>query len=904
MNGAFQTVLSLSLSGSLLILTLLILRPLLGRRLSRRWRYYVWLLVIARLLLPLSSPVSLVGTLFRPPEPPPAAVPGVLSPAVTAPAGNAGADADSRPAENTPAPPEPAAPAPGAIWQALRQTPGWIWLSGALLLLLYRMAQCRRFARLLRSGGQPVDDPALLDRLALLGQETGVRRPVELWENPAVSTPMLLGVRRPCIVLPSLSLSEEDFRYTVCHELVHCRRRDLLVKHLAQLALCVHWFNPLIWRMVREVDRACELSCDEAVMASLSAGERRAYGDTLLRAAGRGIPPAASLTLSESGKLLKERLDAIMNDRNTAKMSGAMSLLLALLLTAGAVAAGASTGAPGSADPETPAMNLSLGSVPDEIKGAAARRYTQEVYNQFPWFFELGWNVSEKAADYYPGRSLPLPSGAEVTVYYDPVCAGILEDPEALSALIYQLDRLRKEAENTDHPLTRALLVSVRHVGGDANTAGAYADLAEQAYREGETGAFAAAFGLLGEEEQRSFLNRCYEDGYVGFFAAAVSRLSPNSPLIGEFAQRSYADSRVSFFSVLANGYMDGETLKTWSRQAERDSRASFRAVLYDALDMDGEKEAMERELDRRLAEEYRAHGVTAEGKNYYYQGQLVHIFLDRQPNQSFYRLEMNPLGSIDIKILRDETGAIQGVAPLTEAERKELFGDEEPEAAAFPIDVASIEAGQTLWLGDYMLDKGDQIRYDVSAGTGNALQVGFARPGDEALQTVCCAVLNRRQGDDLLRCAADFTFAPPAEPGAYRLFLRAVDGALGNVRGSVSVTGAEEVSAAPTAYGETAFAAAVRDAAARDDAESLAAMVRYPLALRREGEPLRLEDPKDFLAAYDRVMGPETRADLLSADPGDLFRRWDGVMIGQGSVWFQGSAEDGFEIIAINEMK
>ena len=222
MNGVFRTVLSMSLSGSLLVLLLLLLRPLLRHRLSQRWWYYVWLIVIARLLLPLTPPASLMGALFSPTEVSPPAVFGEMTPGHTIPAGS-GMDSgaiisaeDDTATLNT-------APSHIALPKLLRQNIGLAWLMGSLLLLLRRATEYQSFRRFLRAAGRPVDNPALLDRLALLGESMGVRRPVELWESAAISTPLLLGISRPCIVLPHLNLSEEDFRYTVCHELVHCR---------------------------------------------------------------------------------------------------------------------------------------------------------------------------------------------------------------------------------------------------------------------------------------------------------------------------------------------------------------------------------------------------------------------------------------------------------------------------------------------------------------------------------------------------------------------------------------------------------------------------------------------------------------------------------------------------------
>lgn len=102
----------------------------------------------------------------------------------------------------------------------------------------------------------------------------------------------------------------------------------------------------------------------------------------------------------------------------------------------------------------------------------------------------------------------------------------------------------------------------------------------------------------------------------------------------------------------------------------------------------------------------------------------------------------------------------------------------------------------------------------------------------------------------------------------------------------------------------EADFARAVIDAAAREDARTLAALTRYPLSLRREGERLLVRSPSAFLELYPRIMGAETRRDLLAADPEDLLENWGGVMIGQGGVWFERTAGGRYGIIAINEMK
>lgn len=89
-------------------------------------------------------------------------------------------------------------------------------------------------------------------------------------------------------------------------------------------------------------------------------------------------------------------------------------------------------------------------------------------------------------------------------------------------------------------------------------------------------------------------------------------------------------------------------------------------------------EEENEKKWEEEQAEEYQGAGVTVDGKNYYYQGQLVNIFLDVRANKSFYTLDMNPAGSVSIKIIRNEKNEITGVDYMTDAEVKELLEDME----------------------------------------------------------------------------------------------------------------------------------------------------------------------------------------------------------------------------------
>lgn len=779
MNGILRVFGSLSASGSLLILFLLLARPLLKNRLSRRWQYYVWLIVIARLLLPLSPEVSLMGAAFQSREPVPAAVSapaaGTVLPAMV----------PEAPAVHTDLPPVDDAAPIREIGAAVRQNLGSLWLAVAALLLLRKVTAYQSFGRYMRAGCTEVSDIIRLDCLGELCGEMGVKRPVELYENPLASSPMLLGIFRPCIVLPDAGLPDADFRYTLRHELTHYRRRDLLYKWLVQAAVCLHWFNPLVWWMGREISRACELACDEAVLRSLEPQERRAYGDMLLRAtaAGGGYGASAgSVTLHESGALLKERLGAIMNFRKTSRAAAVYSFLLAAALLLGGTAAGAYTGPVKTA-----------AAIPAAVKGdpSAAYRYTQEGYYEAPYLFEIGWNVRESAKKMYGSTKITLPDGSTMTVLFTGSCKASLQDKDIRVALSAVLGRLRKEAAGTDFPLTRPLVTGVKNAGS-----GSAAELAERCYQEEDIAGFAAAFVMLDETAQRKYLNLCYEGSSIAFFGACMNGLPQGSPLFAEFAEKAYADGDIARFSIPVYR-MSKADQEAWAARAIEDGQLAFSAMLANASGTEWVEQGtgkLKAERETRQLEEYKAYGITKQGSDYYYQGRLTRIFADFQANESFITLSMNPKGTAAVKVTRNADGSIKNVGYLTETEIEELFGDDweeddgdDSEAAYIPVDLKTAAAGETVFLGEYTLSEGDKIWYDISAETGDRMQVFFAKDGQK--DTAYWSVDNRRQPGETLRCAADFTVGPPAKPGTYKLFLRAPDGALAGVSGGFAVT-------------------------------------------------------------------------------------------------------------------
>ena len=100
---------------------------------------------------------------------------------------------------------------------------------------------------------------------------------------------MAVGVLQPRLLLPRGDYGEEELTFILRHELTHIHRRDLWYKLVLLLAQTVHWFNPLVWLMVRQAEADIELTCDDAVMAGRDGGDRRAYSEALLKSLHRCV---------------------------------------------------------------------------------------------------------------------------------------------------------------------------------------------------------------------------------------------------------------------------------------------------------------------------------------------------------------------------------------------------------------------------------------------------------------------------------------------------------------------------------------------------------------------------------------------------------------------------------------
>ncbi len=202
-----------------------------------------------------------------------------------------------------------------------------IWIAGMVGVALFFSICFFRCCREVRTA-IPVKGIALIDRW-LISQR--IRRPLMILVSDRISTPLAYGLLKPRIVLPkSIDFDNElQMNYILAHELIHIKRFDSLWKIILIIALCFHWFNPLVWVLYALMNRDLEIACDEKVLRQFGGDARSAYALSLIEMA----ESRSRLTPVFSGfskNATKERVVSIMKYRKTS----VLSLILAFILIA------------------------------------------------------------------------------------------------------------------------------------------------------------------------------------------------------------------------------------------------------------------------------------------------------------------------------------------------------------------------------------------------------------------------------------------------------------------------------------------------------------------------------------------------------------------------------------------
>ena len=317
-------------SSSVLILTVATLRRILRGRISLGMQYALWLLVLVRLLVPVSFGASSLSVMNAVPEQvqvsakQPDREVGQAAAIAAAPAQKPAASpfpvaGQDRPQSNMP----PAAASPDNA----RSTISWgkiarsVWLTGAVAIGIVFLAANLHFYGKLRRSRRKVE---------------GAQAALPVYESGAILTPCLFGLVHPAIyVTPEVRADEEAMKYALVHEETHRRHGDNLWALLRGVCLALHWYNPLVWWAAELSRRDAELACDEGVIRRIGEGSRAAYGRTLLRLTceNRAMPFVTATMMADSSRGLRERITLLVKKPRTT-VCAALAMLAVILLVA------------------------------------------------------------------------------------------------------------------------------------------------------------------------------------------------------------------------------------------------------------------------------------------------------------------------------------------------------------------------------------------------------------------------------------------------------------------------------------------------------------------------------------------------------------------------------------------
>lgn len=354
-----MNLLQMSFSGGILILVIVLIRTIAGSRLPKRAFLALWAVALLRLMIPFSLPsafsfYSLVGqnvssaSDVQPSDA--AALPGAaqLSDAVSFPSDAQSSDAEFLPgaaqssdtvllpsgAQSSDAASLPNGTSPSGtagvsntksvlnfIISALKGAKignaalpwliiylaGLLFCAGFLTLSYLKCLSKFRMSLPVREGYG-----------AAWLKEHPLKRTVSIRQSDMVMAPLTYGLFHPVILMPgSVDWNDkEELQYILMHEYVHIRRFDAVTKLAAAVALCLHWFNPLVFIMYILFNRDIELSCDERVVRTFGEESKANYANTLIHMEEKksGLVPFYS---SFSKNAIEERIKAIMKIKKT-----------------------------------------------------------------------------------------------------------------------------------------------------------------------------------------------------------------------------------------------------------------------------------------------------------------------------------------------------------------------------------------------------------------------------------------------------------------------------------------------------------------------------------------------------------------------------------------------------------
>ena len=665
-----MSLLQMSFLGTVIILLIVVLRAVLINRLPKKTFLILWWIALIRLLVPFSiksvtSIYSLLQSIYSDINPVRTAQTTTFLPIH----GNM---------------PEIANGLSEAMVQRTESISilSVIWLAGLLLCFGFFAVSCIKCYREFRFS-LPVEN----DILEAWKEKHPLKRSLSIRQTETIAAPLSYGVIRPVILMPKNTEWKNIYqlRYVLEHEYVHIRRLDMLTKLIMIAAVCIHWFNPLVWVMYILFNRDLELSCDETVVRRFGMDIKSVYATALISMEEKksGLTPLCN---SFSKNAIEERIRAIMKIKKTSKFAVMISAVLVIGVTGGFATSASSLEKNTETAQENGETTVALNEVnireDEPLSSSDVEWWTAEEYAK--WLDEekevLQSMIGEKAYTGGDGWFVWTQEKVDETI-------ALYEDN------LQKIKDGMKLSKSSDDAVGITMAYSpenIEYAKQEAETVTENKDSNENVFSEEQLSEYAKA-GITYQKETGFLM---YDGKTIGYFR---DEFKPGTYTIsskrgGTLRVEVQRENYGTITDVKAEPLSDD----FWSEPAALVESSGGEAVTADemkgsvfeeggseniAADDMGEYSSEEgKGLNIAVPQEYADYGVSCDAQgNWVYNGKIIADLYDEGRG-----IFSNSNGTMYIEVTRDKSGKISSFQKVSKNRMQELFTEFNPETETF----------------------------------------------------------------------------------------------------------------------------------------------------------------------------------------------------------------------------
>ena len=557
-----------------------------------------------------------------------------------------------------------------------------IWLAGLLLCFGFFAVSYIKCYREFRFS-LPVEN----DILEAWKEKHPLKRSLSIRQTETIAAPLSYGVIRPVILMPKNTEWKNIYqlRYVLEHEYVHIRRLDMLTKLIMIAAVCIHWFNPLVWVMYILFNRDLELSCDETVVRRFGMDIKSVYATALISMEEKksGLTPLCN---SFSKNAIEERIRAIMKIKKTSKFAVMISAVLVIGVTGGFATSASSLEKKTETAQENGETTVALNEVnireDEPLSSSDVEWWTAEEYAK--WLDEekevLQSMIGEKAYTGGDGWFVWTQEKVDETI-------ALYEDN------LQKIKDGMKLSKSSDDAVGITMAYSpenIEYAKQEAETVTENKDSNENVFSEEQLSEYAKA-GITYQKETGFLM---YDGKTIGYFR---DEFKPGTYTIsskrgGTLRVEVQRENYGTITDVKAEPLSDD----FWSEPAALVESSGGEAVTADemkgsvfeeggseniAADDMGEYSSEEgKGLNIAVPQEYADYGVSCDAQgNWVYNGKIIADLYDEGRG-----IFSNSNGTMYIEVTRDKSGKISSFQKVSKNRMQELFTEFNPETETF----------------------------------------------------------------------------------------------------------------------------------------------------------------------------------------------------------------------------